>query len=180
VQQNSLRDALVAAVNLNIFAHHADRVKLAAIAQMVNVLQAMLLTDGPRMVRTPTYWVFDLYKPWQDATVLPVELQSPRYAKDAFDMPAISASAVRDTAGRVHLALANLDPNRAIPVSIALDGVTAARVSGQIVTAAAMDAHNSFDAPDAVRPLPFAGARASGRTISATLPAKSVVVLELQ
>ena len=77
VQQNTVRDAIVAGLNLNIFAHHADRVKMAASAQMVNVLQAMLLTDGGRMVKTPTYWVFDLYRPWQDATTLAVDVQTP-------------------------------------------------------------------------------------------------------
>ena len=179
VQQNTLRDALVAAVNLNIFAHHADRVKMAAIAQMVNVLQAMLFTDGARMVRTPTYWVYDLYQPWQDATVLPVDLTSPQYRKDEFAMPAISASAVRDKAGRVHLALANLDPNRPATVSIALAGVTPTRAQGRMIAAATMDAHNSFQAPDAVRPIAFTGAQVSGGRISATLPAKSLVVLAL-
>ncbi|MES2021148.1 MAG: alpha-L-arabinofuranosidase C-terminal domain-containing protein [Pseudomonadota bacterium] len=180
VQQNSVRDAVVAGLNLNIFAHHADRVKMAAIAQMVNVLQAMLLTDGAKMVKTPTYWVFDLYKPWQDATVLPIDVKSPWYHKDATALPAISASAVRDTAGQVHVALVNLDPNRAIPLSIALAGVTASSVSGRIVTGTTMDAHNSFEQPDEVKPVAFTGAHVSGGTLSTTLPPMSVVVLDLQ
>ncbi|WP_370449677.1 alpha-N-arabinofuranosidase [Novosphingobium sp. LASN5T] len=180
VQQNSLRDAVVAGLNLNIFAHHADRVKMAAIAQMVNVLQAMLLTDGAKMVKTPTYWVFDLYKPWQDATTLPIDLQSPLYRNGDVTVPAISASAVRDTAGQVHVALVNLDPHRAIPVSIGLAGVRAGAVTGRIVTGTAMDAHNSFDAPDVVRPVAFTGARIAGGAVTATLPAMSVVVLDLR
>ena len=120
-QQNSLRDAMVAALNINIFTKHAERVKMAAIAQMVNVLQAMLLTDGPRMVKTPTYHVFDMYEPWQGAAVLPVEVASPMYQKDDVSIPAISVSAVRGTDGQVHLALVNVDPGNAHPVSIALD-----------------------------------------------------------
>ncbi len=179
-QQNSLRDALIAAVNINIFARHADRVKMAAIAQMVNVLQAMLLTDGPRMVRTPTYWAFDLYKPWHDATVLPVELDSPIYAHGTVRIPAISASVVRDVDGRVHMALANLDPHRAFPITVAVPGVRIGRPWGRIVTATAMDAHNSFDAPDRVRPQPFDGARASKNGVTLTLPPKSLVVLALE
>jgi alpha-N-arabinofuranosidase len=179
-QQNTLRDALVAAVNINIFAKHADRVRMAAIAQMVNVLQAMLLTDGPRMVRTPTYWVFDLYKPWQDATDLPVELSSPKYVKDEFDMPAVNASAVRDSAGQVHIALANLDPNKPATVDARLAGITATTASGQIITAQAMNARNTFDRPDAVRPAAFNGASVKGDTLTATLPPKSVVVLDLR
>ncbi|MCD2324397.1 alpha-N-arabinofuranosidase [Sphingomonas sp. IC-56] len=179
-QQNSLRDAMVAALNIHIFTRHAERVKMAAIAQMVNVLQAMLLTDGARMVKTPTYWVFDLYKPWQGATSLPVELTSPWYHKDEVAIPAISASAVRDTAGQVHVALVNVDPNRALPITVNLAGVQAGSVEGRIVTAAAMDAHNSFDAPEVVKPAAFTGATVSGGTLSVTLPAKSVVVLQLR
>ena len=179
-QQNTLRDALVAAINLNIFAKHADRVKMTSIAQMVNVLQAMLLTDGPRMVRTPTYWVFDLYKPWQDATVIPVDIRSPWYDKDEFAIPAVSASAVRDTAGQVHVALANADPNNPETVSVKLAGVTASGVTGQIITAPDMHAFNSFDRPDTVHPAAFDGARVADDTLTVTLPAKSVVVLALR
>ncbi|NJC34129.1 alpha-N-arabinofuranosidase [Sphingomonas jejuensis] len=179
-QQNSLRDAMVAALNIHIFSRHAERVKMAAIAQMVNVLQAMLLTDGPRMVRTPTYWVFDLYKPWQGATSLPVTLESPWYHRDEVAVPAISVSAVRDRTGAVHVALVNVDPNRAHPISVDLQGLQAQAASGRIITAAAMDAHNSFDAPEVVQPAAFDGASLSGSTLSATLPAKSIVVLKLQ
>ncbi len=179
-QQNSLRDAVVAGLNLNIFAHHADRVRMAAIAQMVNVLQAMLLTDGAKMVKTPTYWVFDLYKPWQGATSLPIQVTSPWYHKDEVAVPAVSASAVRDTAGQVHVALVNLDPNRAMPVSVALAGLQAAQASGRIITGTAMDAHNSFDAPDTVVPQPFTGAQVTGGSLTLTVPAKSVLVLDLR
>ena len=179
-QQNSLRDALVAALNIHIFAKHADRVRMAAIAQMVNVLQAMLLTDGARMVKTPTYWAFDLYKPWQRATTLAADVTSPWYHKDEFALPAVSVSAVRDTGGRVHVALVNIDPSRAVPVSVSLSGVQPAAASGRIITAAAMDAHNSFDQPDVVAPAPFTGAQFGNGAITATLPAKSIVVLELR
>jgi len=179
-QQNSLRDAVVAGLNLNIFAHHADRVRMAAIAQMVNVLQAMLLTDGAKMVKTPTYWVFDLYKPWQGATSLPIQVTSPWYHKDEVAVPAVSASVVRDTAGQVHVALVNLDPNRAMPVSVALAGLQATQASGRIITGTAMDAHNSFDAPDTVVPQPFTGAQVAGGNLTLTVPAKSVLVLDLR
>ena len=179
-QQNTLRDALVAAIHLNIFAKHAERVKMSAIAQMVNVLQAMILTDDRKMVLTPTYHVFAMYKPWQDATVLPIELKSPWYNKDQWTMPAVSASAVRDKAGVVHVALANLDPNQTHSVSTALSGVSASQVSGKILTAAAMNSLNSFDSPNNVAPSQFDGASVSGNSLSVTLPPKSVVVLELR
>ena len=178
-QQNTLRDALVAAININIFTRHADRVKMTNIAQMVNVLQAMILTDGPRMVLTPTYHVFDMYKAYQDATNLPVELASPWYNRNEWVMPAVSASAVRDTAGQVHIGLANLDPNRPATVAARLAGLTPARVSGRVLTAAAMNALNDFARPDAVTPAAFTGASLAGDTITVTLPPKSVVMLDL-
>jgi alpha-N-arabinofuranosidase len=179
-QQNTVRDALVAAVNFNIFAKHADRVKMTAIAQMVNVLQAMILTDGPRMVKTPTYHVFDLYKPWQDSTNIPIDLKSPWYAKDQYTMPAVSASAVRDKAGQVHIGLANLDPNKPTTVSTKIAGVDATSVTGRVITGPAMNSLNSFDQPNAVVPQAFGGAQINGDTLTITLPAKSVVVLDLK
>jgi alpha-N-arabinofuranosidase len=179
-QQNSLRDAVLAAANINIFVKHADRVKMTAIAQMINVLQAMILTDGPRMVKTPTYYVFQLYKPFQDATQLPIEVKSSWYGKDQWTMPAVSAAAARDKTGVVHVALANLDPNQPATVSAKLAGLTAASVSGRIITAPTMDAINSFDRPDTVVPQAFTGASVSTDGLTVTLPPKSVVMLDLR
>ncbi|MBB5730285.1 alpha-N-arabinofuranosidase [Sphingomonas prati] len=179
-QQNSLRDAVVAGLNLNIFAHHADRVKMAAIAQMVNVLQAMLLTDGAKMVKTPTYHVFDLYQPWMDATTLPITVKSPYYHYDEVAVQSVSASAVRDASGQVHVALVNLDPKNAVPVSVKMTGVQATTATGRILTAATMDAHNTFDQPNALVPAAFSGAQVADGTLTVTLPAKSVLVLALR
>ncbi len=179
-QQNTLRDAMVAAINLNIFAKHADRVKMTAIAQMVNVLQAMILTDGAKMVKTPTYHVFHMYKPWIDATVLPVDLKGGWYAKDQYVVPAVSASAIRGRDGVVRIALANADPNRPNSVTASLAGVQASAVTGTVLTGDAITARNDFDAPNRVAPQPFGGATVNGGQLSVTLPAKSVVVLELR
>jgi alpha-N-arabinofuranosidase len=179
-QQNTLRDALVTAINLNIFAKHADRVKMTAIAQMVNVLQAMILTDGSKMVLTPTYHVFAMYKPYMDGTVLPIDIKSPWYNKDQWTMPSVSASAVRGKDGVVRIALSNLDPNKPTSVSAALPGVTAQTVTGQVLTAPTMTALNTFEAPNAVAPTAFNGASLSGGTLSVTLPPMSVVMLELK
>lgn len=178
-QQNTMRDALVAAVSLNIFAAHADRVRVSAVAQMVNVLQAMILTDGPKMVLTPTYHVFAMYRPWQDATVLPITVKAKPYAHGTWTMPGISASAVRGKDGHIHVALANPDPTRGVSLSIALEGVKGTHVGGQILTSAQMNAHNDFAAPSAVTPAAFKGASLKAGTLKATLPAKSVVVLDL-
>ena len=179
-QQNSLRDAMVAALNIHIFTRHAERVRMAAIAQMVNVLQAMLLTDGARMVKTPTYHVFDLYQPWQDAQRLPIDVKSPSYLVGDFGLAAVQASAVRATDGHVHVALVNVNPNRPASVSVALNGVSVTSATGRIITAAAMDAHNSFSAPAAVTPRPFTNATVTGDRLNVPLPPKSIVVLELR
>ncbi|WP_311271133.1 alpha-L-arabinofuranosidase C-terminal domain-containing protein [Sphingobium sp. WCS2017Hpa-17] len=179
-QQNTLRDALVASVNLDIFAKHADRVRMSAIAQMVNVLQAMILTDGRKMVLTPTYHVFEMYKPWQGATVLPIELITPWYHKDRFVMPAVSGSAVRGKDGKVHVGLSNLDPNQPNTVTMKLDGLSVKAVSGRVLTAAAINAYNTFDAPETVHPAPFSGAQVSHGILTVTLPPKSITVLDLE
>jgi alpha-N-arabinofuranosidase len=178
-QQNTMRDAVVAGVTLNIFHKHADRVRLTAIAQMVNVLQAMILTDGDKMVLTPTYWVYDLYKPFQGATSLPVEVASPNYVMGKDSVPAVSASAGRDAAGVVHVALVNLDPEKSATVTIKLSGVAGKAVKGRVLTASTMAAHNTFAAPDTVKPAAFTAASIKGDVLTATLPSKSVVVLDL-
>lgn len=178
-QQNTMRDAVAAAATLNIFHKHADRVRLTAIAQMVNVLQAMILTDKDKMVLTPTYWVYDLYKPFQGATQLPIEVASPAYVLGASSVPAVSASAGRDPAGVTHVALVNLDPNRSATVTIRLAGATGKAVKGRVLTASTMAAYNSFDAPDRVKPADFKGATIKGDVLTAVLPSKAVVVLDL-
>jgi alpha-N-arabinofuranosidase len=178
-QQNTLRDALVASLTLDVFNQRCDRVKMANIAQTVNVLQAMILTEGEKMLLTPSYHVFEMYKAHHDATLLPADVQCERYEFDGVSIPALSASASRDDEGRAHLSVSNLDPNRAMDVECVLRGIDARGVSGRILTAEAMNAHNTFDRPDAVRPAEFDGARMEKGTIRLALPAKSVVVIEI-
>ena len=180
VQQNSQRDAVLAALNLNIFARHADRVRMANIAQMVNVLQAMILTDNDRMLLTPTYHVFDMYKPFKEATHVPLEVVEPDYGLGRFKVPAVHASAARGADGRLHVALANLDPNRAIKVAIKLVGAEARNATSRLLTAPAINAINTFDKPNTVRPVDFQGASLKGDTLTLDLPSKSVVVIELK
>jgi alpha-N-arabinofuranosidase len=178
-QNNTLRDAVVAGLNLHIFQKHADRVTMANIAQMVNVLQAVILTDHEKMILTPTYHVFEMFKVHQGATSLPVELKTPDYTFGAEQVPAVSAAASRDTAGKIHLSLVNLHPRDPITVACTLDGVAAGAVAGRILTAPGLDAHNTFAAPDTVKPAAFTGATRTGDTLTVTLPARSVVVLAL-
>jgi len=179
-QQNTLRDALVAGVTLNIFNQHCDRVKMANIAQMINVLQAMILTDKEKMTVTPTYHVFEMYTMHHDATLLPSELQSEDYALGSEKIPAVSASASRDSAGKIHVSLCNLNPNRPVEVTCELQGARAQKLSGRVLTAAGMNAHNSFENPEAVKPAEFSDFKTSAGGFAVTLPAKSVVVLEVE
>lgn len=173
-QQNSLRDAILAAVNLNIFARHADRVKNANIAQMINVLQAMILTDGPRMVLTPTYHVYRMYVPFQNAKLVPVSFDAGRYEHGKDSMPRLDAVAARDGEGHLWLSLINIDPNA--PVRVALDHGRSA--GGQVLTAAKVDAVNTFAAPDQVAPRAVKmQAGAGGLVIE--VPAKSVMVVRV-
>jgi alpha-N-arabinofuranosidase len=179
-QQNSLRDAIVAAINLDIFHQHADRVQMAAIAQMVNVLQSVILTQGTKMVLTPTYHVFEMYKVHQGAASIPLDLVSPEYRVGAAAIAALHASASRDASGRYHVSIVNLDPNRPAQVTMTIAGATPTGVTGRVLTAPAMNAINAFDAPPAVTPAPFTAFKAQGSQISLDLPSKSVVVLELK
>jgi alpha-N-arabinofuranosidase len=179
-QQNSLRDAIVAGINLNIFHQHADRVRMANIAQMVNVLQAMILTDGGKMLLTPTYHVFEMYKVHQDATLIPVELTAPEYKLGQATVPGLHASASRDKTGKLHLSIVNLDPNRSAQVAMKIAGAPAKNVTGRVLTAPAMNTVNTFDKPDGVKPVRFTGISVQGDQITLRLPTKSVVVLEIQ
>ena len=179
-QQNSLRDALVAALNIGIFTKHADRVKMANIAQMINVLQAMILTKDEKMVLTPTYYAFEMFKSYQDATAVPIEVESPWYSKDASDIPAVHASAVRDKDGRLHIGLVNVDPNHAITVTAKIAGVALTSAPGRVLTAPAINSHNTFEQPAVVKPASFTGAGIEAGSLKIVMPAKSVVMLDPQ
>jgi alpha-N-arabinofuranosidase len=177
-QQNTLRDALVAAVSLDIFHRHADRVRMASIAQMVNVLQAMILTDKEKMVLTPTYHLFEMYVPFQESTDLPVDIQAPEYRHGAANLPSVDVSAARDSAGHIVVALVNVDPNRAASVTAAIAGAGVKSATGRVLTAAAMDARNTFEQPHTIEPKPYTAKR-KGNDWVFDLPAKSVVVVTL-
>src|SRR5205085_453335 len=142
-QQNTLRDAVIAALNLDLFMRNAGRVHGANIAQMINVLQAMILTDGPKMVLTPSYHVYRMYVPFQDARLVPVSFDPSTYSYGDIRLPAIDAVAARDRSGKLWLALVNVDPNRNSRVGASLDGTPVRRAAGELLTAASVDAHNS-------------------------------------
>jgi alpha-N-arabinofuranosidase len=179
-QQNTLRDALVAGVTLNIFNQHCDRVKMACIAQLANVLQSMILTDKEKMTVTPSYWVFEMFVPHHDATLLPSELKSADYTFNSQKIPAVSASASRDKSGKIHVTLCNLNPNQSTEVTVDLQGAKAQKISGQVLTAPEMNAHNTFDHPAAIKPADFSAFKTTDAGFTVTLPSKSVVALEVE
>ncbi|BET69478.1 alpha-L-arabinofuranosidase AbfB [Opitutales bacterium ASA1] len=178
-QQNTLRDAIVAGLNLHVFHAHADRVRMANIAQVINVLQAMILTDKEKLVVTPTYHVFEMFTVHHDATSLPVDFVGPDYVRGDRSIPAASISASRDASGKIHVSLVNTDPGRDLDVSLRLAGVGTTAVQGRILTADTINAHNTFEAPRTIAPTAFRGASLAGDSLEVKLPARSVVVLEL-
>jgi alpha-N-arabinofuranosidase len=178
VQQNSLRDAVLAALNLNIFARHADRIRFANIAQMVNVLQAMVLTDGNRMLLTPTYHVFRMYVPFQDSRFVPLQVDAGNWTQGSITLPRVDAIAARDANGRLLVSLTNLDPARAASIDLAVAGAPFRSASGESLTAARVDSINTFDAPRAVEPKALRATLDAGR-LRVELPPKSVNVITL-
>jgi alpha-L-arabinofuranosidase len=179
VQQNSMRDAVLASLNLNIFARHADRVRMANIAQMVNVLQAMILTDKEKMVLTPTYHLFRMYVPFQDTTSVPVFFDAGTYKQGDVTLPRVDAIAAKDKDGVLWLAVTNLDPTRPVDISARLAGLTAKTAAGETLTAAAVDSVNTYAAPNTVTPKPIS-AKVQGDQVTVTLEPKSVTVLSIR
>jgi alpha-N-arabinofuranosidase len=179
-QQNSMRDAIIAASTLNIFNNHCDRVRLASLAQTVNVLQALILTNKEKMILTPTYHVFDLYKVHQDATLLPVQFFSPDYVVGKEKIPAINASASKDANGAIHISIVNVDAHNAIKVNASLPGISYKTVTGQILTSAAFTDINTFDNPNKVKPAAFTDFKTGNDVLSINLPPLSVAVLEIE
>lgn len=178
-QQNTLRDAMVAALNLNIFNNHADRIKMANLAQAINVLQSLILTKDEKMVLTPTYYVFKMFKVHQNAKLIPLQLNCENYSFEKESIPSISASASKDDAGKIHITLANFNPNKDQEITCDLGNATLTQVKGEILTAKSMSAYNNFDKAEEVKLQPFKGATLKNNQLKITMPAKSIVAIEL-
>ncbi|MEP6927052.1 MAG: alpha-N-arabinofuranosidase [Ginsengibacter sp.] len=179
-QQNTMRDAMIAGVTLNIFNNHCDRVRMANLAQTINVLQAVILTDGEKMILTPTYHVMEMYNVHQDATMLPVSISSNDYTMGSEKLKAISISASRDKNGATHISIVNIDAINKQEIKIDVRGINATSVTGRILTSEKLQDHNSFDNPEKIKPALFNNASLSGNTLKLTMPPFSVVVLELK
>lgn len=180
-QQNSIRDALVAGLTLNIFHKHSDRVRMANIAQTINVLQAVILTEGEKMILTPTYHVFNMFKVHQDAELLDLTIDSGTYSFDGREIPEVSASASVTADGIIHVSLCNLNHAASATVSLELRGLAGQQVevNGTILAGDKIDAHNTFNQPDAVAPQAFTAFTMEGDLLSVELPPMSVTVLEI-
>jgi len=179
-QQNTMRDAMIAGVTLNIFNNHSDRVRMANLAQCVNVLQAVILTDKEKMILTPTYDVMEMYNVHQGATLMPLTLKNNNYTLGNQRLPAISASASKDSVGMTHISLVNIDPKKSQDISIEVKGLKYNTLSGRILTSGKLQDYNSFENPDKIKPVIFKGATLKGNTLNAKLPPFSVVVLEVK
>ncbi|MBR6897052.1 MAG: alpha-N-arabinofuranosidase [Lachnospiraceae bacterium] len=179
-QQNTIRDALVAGINLNIFNKHCDRVKMANIAQMVNVLQAVILTDGDRMIKTPTYHVFDMYKHHQGAQLLESSIESERIGlEEQFMVPSLQESVSVDESGKIHITLNNLSAEKDYGIEVDFEDAAAVSVKGEIV-GGEMHEHNTFEEPERVVKRNFDGCSIENGRISFTIPRCSVIHLEAE
>ncbi|MBO9204746.1 MULTISPECIES: alpha-N-arabinofuranosidase [Niastella] len=179
-QQNTMRDAMIAGATLNIFHNHCDRVRMANLAQTINVLQAVILTNEEKMILTPTYHVMEMYNVHQDAKMVPLTVTCNDYAFGNEKLPAISASASKDSTGAMHISLVNIDSKATQDVNITLEGGNYKTVGGRILASGKLQDHNTFAAPDKIKPVLFQGATLKGKTLSVKMPPFSVVVLELK
>ena len=179
-QQNTMRDAMIAGITLNIFNNHADRVRMANLAQSINVLQAVILTNKEKMILTPTYHVMEMYNVHQDATLLPLKLTGEDYVLNGEKLPALSASASKDSMGVIHITLVNINPNKSQPITLNLSGEKFSTLSGKILQSNKIQDFNSFTESEKIKPVAFKSAIIENGQIKISLPAASVVVLTLK
>jgi alpha-L-arabinofuranosidase len=180
-QQNTLRDAVTASVYLNIFNNHARRVKMANIAQLINVLQSMILTKDDQLVKTPTFYVFKMYKVHQDATLLPINVTCDNYTYDGMTLPSVSASASKNKEGIIHISLCNIDPHNNRNIEVDLRGSdNLSKTEGEIIIAPHENDYNDFGQPEKVNIQNFSSFSLQNNILKVNLPAKSVVTIELK
>jgi len=177
-QQNSMRDAMIAGISLNMFNERSDRIKMANLAQTVNVLQAAILTEGEKMLLTPTYHVLKMYAVHQDAQILPISFQSPSYDFNGESLPAISASASKDKSGTVHISLVNIDSKKENVVEIDCSMLGVKDFTGSIITSQKLQDHNTFDNPNKIGIENFKDFRFKKNNLTVTIPPFSVLMLE--
>lgn len=179
-QQNTMRDAMIAGVTLNIFNNHSDRVRMANLAQTINVLQAVILTNKEKIVLTPTYHVMEMYSVHQDARLIPINIKTDDYTLGNEKLPSVSASASKDSTGLIHISITNINVEKEETISLTIGGEKYTKVTGRILTSPKLQDHNTFDEPEKIKPKLFTGASLKGNLLSIKIPPFSVIVLELR
>ncbi|MES2648485.1 MAG: alpha-L-arabinofuranosidase C-terminal domain-containing protein [Bacteroidota bacterium] len=179
-QQNTMRDAMIAGITLNIFHNNADRVRMANLAQAINVLQSVILTDNEKMILTPTYHVMEMYNVHQGATLIPLTLKSSDYVFGKEKLKAVSASASKDKNGATHISLVNIDASKSQDISVDLAGIASNSITGKMLASSKLQNYNSFENPNVITPATFNGATVKAGKLNVKLPPFSVVVLELK
>jgi alpha-L-arabinofuranosidase len=179
-QQNTMRDAMIAGVTLNIFNNHSDRVRMANLAQTINVLQAVILTNKEKIILTPTYHVMEMYNVHQDAMLIPLNIKTDDYSFGNEKLPAVSGSASKDSTGLIHISLTNINPGKTENITINIEGKKYSKISGRILTSSKLQDHNTFEEPEKIKPQIFTGASLKENLLSLKIPPFSVVVLELK
>ncbi|MDW7690723.1 alpha-L-arabinofuranosidase C-terminal domain-containing protein [Flammeovirgaceae bacterium SG7u.111] len=180
-QHNTLRDAVTASINFNVFNNHADRVKMANIAQVVNVLQALILTKEEEMLLTPTYYVFKMYKVHHDAMLIPSEVKGETYGEGDRTMNAIQTSCSKARDGKIHVTLSNVDPNKELEVECGFEGLGKVKaLKGEIITGEKITSLNDFGQEEQVNIQEFNSFKATGNKLTVKMPSKSVVMIELE
>lgn len=177
-QQNTMRDAVLAGATLNIFNNHADRVRMANLAQCVNVLQAVILTDDTKMILTPTYHVMQMYAVHQDAKLIPIDFTSPLYNYNGETLPALSASASKDNSETTHISIVNIDTKKENKIEIDINNLAIKKVTATIVTSSKLQDYNSFDNPSKIKPSVFKNFEIKKGKLEISIPPFSIVVLE--
>ncbi len=179
-QQNTMRDAMIAGTSLNIFHNHADRVRMANLAQTVNVLQSVILTKENKMLLTPTYHVLKMYNVHQDAKLIPSDIiDGPSYKSGDQTLPAISCSASQDINGKMNVSLVNIDAKKSNKVQLKIRGLKADKITGTVLSSAALQDHNNFEMPNKIAPKEFKDYKVMGDDVEVTVPPFSVLVLNI-
>ena len=177
-QQNTMRDAVLAGATLNIFNNHANRVRMANLAQCVNVLQAVILTNKAKMILTPTYYVMQMYSVHQDAKLLPISINSPSYNFNKESLPALSASASKDSTGTIHISITNIDSQKENKILIDIKSLGIKNCTGTILTSEKLQDYNSFENPNKIQPKIYNDFEIKKGKLFLTIPPFSVIVVE--
>lgn len=177
-QQNTMRDAMIAGTTLNIFNNHAERVKMANLAQTVNVLQAVALTKDEKMLLTPTYYVMKMYTVHHDAELIPLQFDSPKFQFENESLPAISASASKDKDGMINISIVNIDSKKSNSISLDLSVYEVKKMKASILTSGDLQDHNTFEESDIIQTEDFKDFKIKKGKLEMEIPPFSVVVLE--